>query len=169
MMRSLATRLLAVVLVGLLGTATAACSSGSDDDAAEPASVTEPDADDDGSDTPRLRPPDDVAEVSLPEGVEISDVTCSMGSVVLDPDSASDVDCGESHDTEGFTLEGSEDLDDCYRGLAETTDLVIVFDSDGELDIDDDRVNGHSFAGGGGEYTCQISFAEPRTDTLIRR
>jgi hypothetical protein len=143
--------------------ALAGCSSGSDVEvlSSEPAGggAVEGSTSDNGS----------AAGVGAP--LTLADITCSAtpvgGPATADPVTVS---CSELHDYEAFEIPGDR-LNDCVTTIAASSDIVIVPDTDpgdeGEFEIDDPRVSGHSYSTGGDGVSCQITLAEPRRGALL--
>lgn len=182
-----------LVVAAFLAITIAGCSSSKDDAAANTDETTassdvakdpsasdsaedDPASEDASGDEPATRPAE-AQPLDVASSTTVSDIACSSSSAVSTeaddaaaelPDPA-EIDCGESHDVESFSITGAPDLDECYRIIAASSDIVVIVDEDGELDFDDERVSGHSFGGYDGEFDCQISLAEPRAEALIHR
>ena len=169
-----------VVVACVLGIGVGACSSDSSSDAGSTSTSTSPSvttmtttgsgdtiaAGEDQADNPAAGndPDAEPASLELADTVTVNEVTCSVTG-------GGEVPCNEAHDTESFTLSGTEALDDCFRAVAATSDVVIVaVPSDpSSLAFEGDQIIGHAFSGGVGDPVCQITLTETRTEALVQR
>lgn len=110
------------------------------------------------------------ADVSGGQVISVGAVTCETAPAD-DPTTSTPVPCDQAHTTETFVLTGTDDLDDCYRAVAASSDVAVGVDEfdETELDFTDERISGHSFSGFGGEVTCSVFLAEPSSTPLVGR
>jgi len=110
------------------------------------------------------------ADVSGGQVISVGAVTCETAPAA-DPTTSTPVPCDQAHTTETFVLTGTDDLDDCYRAVAASSDVAVGVDEfdETELDFTDERISGHSFSGFGGEVTCSVFLSEPSSTPLIGR
>ncbi len=145
---------------------------GSDSSAAGPSS-----SDSDGLAATTITRPEGSQPLDVADSTVVTPVTCSVvPDVPTEEEEVAaemgdyDVDCTAAHNVESFSISSAPDLDECYRVIADASDIVVVVDDEGELSFDDERIDGHSFGlVGDGSYQCQIMLAETRTEPLVDR
>jgi hypothetical protein len=80
------------------------------------------------------------------------------------------VPCDQPHNNESFSLPESDQLDDCFRAAAASSDLKLGVSSSTTRDLafDDKRVVGHIFASGETSgVDCSIDLRDDRSGALI--
>jgi hypothetical protein len=109
-----------------------------------------------------------------------AEVSCYLakrdqGGVIATDEGRSDAACTDRHNEESFTLSGTDSLDDCYRAVAASSDVVVGPDSydPSKLEFTDDRIIGHTFATSDGSgtgpagVTCAIELRDDRSTPLL--
>jgi hypothetical protein len=128
------------------------------------------------------RPGGDPSDPGAPTGtsvvgtvVLVEQVTCVLAprtgfGAVVGVSSAPVVPCDQPHNNESFSLPESDDLDDCFRAAAASSDLKLGTSSASTRDLafDDKRLVGHIFASGETSgVDCSIDLRDDRSGTLI--
>ena len=108
-----------------------------------------------------------------------AEVTCHLakraqGGVIGTDEGRVEAGCSERHNEESFMLAGTDELDDCYRAVAASSDVTIGPDSfdPAKLDFADERIMGHTFStgtgsDGGSTVSCAIDLRDDRSTPLL--
>jgi hypothetical protein len=109
-----------------------------------------------------------------------AEVTCHLAKreqsgIIGSDEGRVETSCTERHNEESFTLSGTDELDDCYRAVAASSDVAIGPDSfdPAKLDFADEQITGHTFTTPNGALNspdgvrCAIDLRDDRSIPLL--